>query len=132
MINKIFFLFIPIISVYISGIYYPVDEKTGKEVWFRPPGWVFGIVWPILLTLLGYSWYLTPKSTKNYTILTIILSTWGMLYSYNKVYSLINIIVALITTLYLIFPKYTKKSSMLLIPLAFWLTFAAVLNYYSI
>ena len=39
------YLFIPIISVYVSGMYYPVDDKSGKKVWFRPPGWVFGVVW---------------------------------------------------------------------------------------
>ena len=57
------YLFIPIISVYVSGMYYPVDDKSGKKVWFRPPGWVFGVVWPILLSLLGYSWFLRPPTS---------------------------------------------------------------------
>jgi tryptophan-rich sensory protein len=113
-------------------MYYPVDDKTGKKVWFRPPGWVFGIVWPILLTLTGYSWFLTPEKTQYYTILTILLSSWSMLFSFNKVYSLINILLTLTTTLYLIIPHYKRKSSLLLLPLALWLCFASVLNYYSL
>ena len=129
---KYLYLIIPLISVYVSGIYYPVDDTTGKKVWFRPPGWVFGVVWPILLTLIGYSWFLRPDSTIYYTILTILLSSWSMLFSFNKVYSLINIILTLITTIYLIIPNYKSKSSLLLIPLVLWLSFASLLNYYSI
>lgn len=129
---KYFYLIIPLISVYVSGMYYPVDDKTGKKVWFRPPAWVFGIVWPILLTLTGYSWFLTPEKTQYYTILTILLSSWSMLFSFNKVYSLINIVLTLTTTLYLIIPHYKRRSSLLLLPLALWLCFASVLNYYSL
>jgi hypothetical protein len=27
------YLFIPMISVYISGMYYPIDDKLGEKVW---------------------------------------------------------------------------------------------------
>ena len=126
------YLFIPMIAVYLSGMYYPIDDTSGKKVWFRPPGWVFGVVWPILLTLLGYSWYLSPKLAFHYTLLTLILSTWGIFFSYNKRYAFINIMAALATTIALILPRYPKKPAQLLIPLALWLSFASLLNYNSI
>ena len=43
-----------------------------------------------------------------------------------------NIINTLISTLLLIVYKYSRLSSMLLVPLLLWLSFASVLNYYSI
>ena len=126
------YLFIPMISVYLSGMYYPIDDKSGKKVWFRPPGWVFGVVWPILLSLLGYSWFLRPKLTRYYAFLTLVLSTWSILFSFNKAYAFINIITALITTMAMILPAYPQKATLLLVPLGLWLSFASLLNYYSI
>jgi tryptophan-rich sensory protein len=104
----------------------------------------FSIVWPILLILIGYSWYLRTNLSFYYTILTILLSTWSIFWKYSKIYSFINIIITTLFTLYLILNKsfnqsYNKlskksydKSSILLIPLFLWLSFASLLNYYSI
>ena len=130
--DKLIYLFIPILSVYIVSYYYPVTKQATKDIWFRPPPYVFGIVWPILLLLIGFSWYLRPNLSFYYTILTILLSTWSIFWSYSKIYSLINIIITAFFTLYLIFKKYSKKSSVLLIPLFLWLSFASLLNFYSI
>ncbi len=130
--DKLIYLFIPMLSVYIVSYYYPVTKQAGKDIWFRPPPYVFGIVWPILLLLIGFSWYLRPNLSFYYTILTILLSTWSIFWSYSKIYSLINIIITTFFTLYLIFKKYSKKSSVLLIPLFLWLSFASLLNFYSI
>jgi len=130
--DKLIYLFIPMLSVYIVSYYYPVTKQAGKDIWFRPPPYVFGIVWPILLLLIGFSWYLRPNLSFYYTILTILLSTWSIFWSYSKIYSLINIIITTFFTLYLILKKYSKKSSVLLIPLFLWLSFASLLNFYSI
>ena len=130
--DKLIYLFIPMLSVYIVSYYYPVTKQAGKDIWFRPPPYVFGIVWPILLLLIGFSWYLRPNLSFYYTILTILLSTWSIFWNYSKIYSLINIIITTFFTLYLIFKKYSKKSSILLIPLFLWLSFATLLNFYSI
>lgn len=130
--DKLIYLFIPMLSVYIVSYYYPVTKQATKDIWFRPPPYVFGIVWPILLLLIGFSWYLRPNLSFYYTILTILLSTWSIFWSYSKIYSLINIIITAFFTLYLILKKYSKKSSVLLIPLFLWLSFASLLNFYSI
>jgi tryptophan-rich sensory protein len=127
---KYFYLIIPMVAVYISGAYYPIkenEEKT-KELWFRPPGYVFGIIWPILLALIGYSWFNSPNLSIYYWILTFLLSSWALLFSFNKYYAFYNILVTSLLTLYLI----VKKSSLLLIPLFLWLCFASVLAFYSI
>jgi tryptophan-rich sensory protein len=130
--DKRIYLFIPLIAVNGIAFLYPISKDSGQKLWFRPPPYVFMIVWPILLILLGYSWYLRPKLVFFYAYLTILLSTWAMLWDYNKFYAFINIISTLISTLILILYKYSRLSSILLVPLLLWLSFASVLNYYSI
>jgi tryptophan-rich sensory protein len=130
--DKRIYLFIPLIAVNGIAFLYPLSKDSGEKLWFRPPPYVFAIVWPILLLLLGYSWYLRPKLVFFYTYLTILLSTWVMFWDYNKFYAFINIIITLISTLVLILYKFSKLSSILLVPLLLWLSFASVLNYYSI
>lgn len=127
---KYFYLIIPMLCVYISGAYYSIkenEEKT-KELWFKPPDYVFGIVWPILLALIGYSWFISPNLSLYYWILTFLLSSWAFLFSFNKSYAFYNIIITSLLTLYLI----VKKSSLLLLPLFLWLCFASILAFYSI
>jgi tryptophan-rich sensory protein len=130
--DKRIYLFIPLVSVNSVAYFYPISKQSGEKLWFRPPPYVFMIVWPILLLLIGYSWYLRPKLAFFYAILTLLLSSWSMLWNYNKFYAFINIICTLISTLTLIYYKYSKLSSILLVPLLLWLSFASVLNYYSI
>jgi len=130
--DKRLYLVIPLIAVNSVALLFPISKTSGQNVWFRPPPYVFAIVWPLLLLLIGYSWYLRPNLSLYYAILTFLLSTWSILWAYSKLYSLLNIISTLFFTLYLIFLKYSKKSSYLLIPLFLWLCFASILNFYSI
>ena len=90
--DKRIYLFIPLIAVNGIAFLYPISKDSGNKLWFRPPPYVFAIVWPILLLLLGYSWYLRPKLVFFYAYLTFLLSTWAMLWDYNKFYAFINII----------------------------------------
>ena len=46
------YLLLPLFSVYLVGAFYPVGKEAGKDIAFRPPSWVFGVVWPILLLFL--------------------------------------------------------------------------------
>lgn len=126
--DKRIYLFIPLIAVNSVALFFPISKTSGQKIWFRPPSYVFAIVWPLLLLLIGYSWYLRPNLSFYYAFLTLLLSTWSILWAYSKLFSLFNIISTLFFTLYLIFFKY----SYLLIPLFLWLCFASVLNFYSI
>jgi tryptophan-rich sensory protein len=115
--DKRIYLFIPLISVNSVAYFYPISKDSGKEVWFRPPPYVFMIVWPILLLLIGYSWYIRPTLVFYYTILTLLLSTWSIVWNNSKFYAFIYIITTLLFTLFLILYKYVRKSSILLVPL---------------
>lgn len=128
-------LFIPMLTVYLPTLVYPVTDEIGNNVSFRPPGYVFAIVWPILLFLLGISWYIRRKMgyfvNSVYILLLILLSIWFILYDNNKYYGLGDIIVCFLITLYLFFydfKNFNKNASFTLIPLLLWLSFASVLN----
>ena len=126
------YLLAPIICVYFISIFYPVKDNTAKKISFRPPPYIFAIVWPILLLLLGYSWTLRPNISYLYILLTLLLSTWLILFSLSKKEAFYELIVTLLLSIFILFYKYETVSSNLLIPLILWLSFASVLNYYTI
>ena len=126
------YLLLPILSVYSVGTFYPIEKDAGKEVAYRPPGWVFGVVWPVLLLLIGKSWTLAPDLSKYYIILTTLLASWSMFYANNRSLAFLNILTSIAITIYLILSKFKKKSSNLLIPILLWLSFASYLSFNSI
>lgn len=129
---KYFSLLFPLFAVYIVSAYYPIGKNAGKEVPFRPPAYVFGIVWPILLLLIGYSWTLRPNLSKYYFLLSILLAIWAIIYNNSRLFAFFEILAIIILTLFMIFYKFKKYSSYALIPLVLWLCFASLLSYYSI
>lgn len=133
--------FIPSLAVYIPTILYPVDDSYGSNVPFRPPGYVFAIVWPILLVLLGISWVSALKNKIDRTVnilyiaLVVLLGSWSFFFTLNKLFGLIVIVLSLYGTISITYKniKLRKKpSGYLLIPLIGWLSFATILNIYSI
>ena len=126
------YLLSPIISVYLISMFYPVKNNTGKNISFRPAPYIFAIVWPILLLLLGYSWTLRPNISYLYILLTLLLCVWLILFSLSKKQAFYELILTLLLSIFILFYKYETLSSILLIPLILWLSFASVLNYYTI
>ena len=138
-ISQYLILFIPLVSVYIPTVAYPVTEEIGNNVPFRPPGYVFAIVWPVLLILLGISWFKKRKMgylvNFLYSLLTILLSIWFIIYDNNKIGGLIDILICLLLTIGLLFYKMKELKvlyNFTLIPLILWLCFATILNIYAI
>ncbi len=133
-------LIIPNIAVYLPTILFPVQSEVGNEISFRPPGYVFAIVWPILLTLLGISWFVRRKVglylNLVYVLLIVLLAIWFILYDNSKLYGLIDIVVCFVIVLYLILYNYKnfdyknidKYGTLTLVPLLLWLGFASSLN----
>ena len=130
--RTIFYFLFPMISVYVVSVFYPVKKTAGQNVSFRPPPYAFAIVWPILLLLVGYSWTLRQDLSPLYFTLTVLISAWSGIFSSSTVMAFYEIIATTLFAIFLIFYKFDMLSSYLLIPLVLWLTFASVLNYYSI
>jgi tryptophan-rich sensory protein len=128
-------LFIPMLAVYLPTILYPVTNEVGSNISFRPPGYVFAIVWPILLILLGINWFNRRKISKFlnsiYVLLIFLLSIWFILYDNNKIFGLIDIILSFFVVLFIFIYKFKSVKyyiQLMLVPLMVWLIFASILN----
>lgn len=111
-------------------------KKAGSRVAFRPPAYVFGIVWPILYIMLGLSWVLSDKSTTTdicYISTSILLASWIYVYGCkNKkiwgIYSIVLTIGSIIMTMNIV----ELQSRLLIVPLLTWLLLALLLNVNSV
>ncbi len=98
-------LILPLLFVYVPSILFPV-KGAGSDIPFRPPPIVFAIVWPILLILLGISWYKRINLSIYYLILSILLGAWVVIYNYSNVWSFIIIIIIFIFTNFLFYYNF--------------------------
>jgi tryptophan-rich sensory protein len=106
-----------------------------------PPGWLFGVVWPILYVLMGIAVYLiyqTPESPKRkkatmlYWIQLIVNFLWPIIFFRFELYwiavAVILVLDALVIATYIVFFKIKKEAGYLLIPYLLWILFATYLN----
>jgi translocator protein len=132
-------VFIPMILGAISAALCQIPKDAGKSVAFRPPGWVFSIVWPLLYIMVGISWYISAKSSDYhnafidlcFALLNVILCTWIIVYGCvnNKILGVYIISAAiLMCILTMIVIHHNKWGLGLLSPLLVWLVFALLLN----
>ena len=63
---------LPIASIFITGLKYPVKEQIIKPV-FQPPNWVFSVVWTYITLALGF---ITNTFYKKIKTMTITTGTW--------------------------------------------------------
>ena len=110
-----------------------------------PPGYVFGIVWPILYLLLGISFLLTIKSPKCigfcsplvfFTIQMILNLIWTTVFFRMKMMKtaliLIYSIIALTIVAFTRMLPVNSTAALLLIPYLLWLCFASTQLIYQI
>ena len=139
-------LFIPIpllLGSLISNIGRPDKwyNKKLKKPELNPPNYVFPIVWTILYIMIGISYFLALRKTKDikYWILPILHLLLNFSYSPMFFYFRELLLSAILTTLILItglmviyqFSKLDKSliSIYLLIPYIIWLCFANYLSW---
>ena len=125
-------IWVPWILVMITSFIYPIGSKAGEVIYFRPPGWVFGIAWFILLLLFGFSWAYTTDVIEYkigvhvcYTLVVIFLIAWIVMK--NKQAQEKYLIWILFITFMLCLFCYTlvkKRSKLMLVPLITWILFA--------
>ncbi len=109
---------------------------------FSPPGWVFGIVWPILYILIGialYRVYLTLKhENRSYEVLVLYIVqlllnfSWPIIFFTLRLYGISALIIIILIVLIILciikFMKIDKVSSVLLVPYLLWCIYASYLN----
>ena len=123
------YLFLPMLSGYTMAMFCKPSKNAGSIVKFRPPAWVFGIIWPILYILLGVAWINSKQLSLFYFILILFLNLWLYIYACkkNKVGGVYVIFLSILSLLY-IFVSVSTKIKYYLAPLLVWLLFAGLMN----
>ena len=130
---------VPLVTGYLTSCLCPTLSTSGSSVAFRPPRVVFGIVWPILYTLIGIAWCFAHKSSQGthrilvhvfMSLLILSMVAWMITYSCAKnkrgaVYVLL-MSTALSLAVYTVCPSLMTK--LMVIPLMCWLGFALMMN----
>ena len=134
--------FLPLIVGFGTGMICRTKSSAGSSVKFRPPPWVFSVVWTLLYLMIGLSWVLSLRAQGStsqllvnvlYIKLIVILSLWLVLYSCmdQKKWALVMMLLALIVTLvtYTMVPSMVAKG--LLVPLFIWLLYALLISVFE-
>jgi len=137
-IKSYIWIFSPIILGLGSSAIFVSKTNIPKCKW-NPPGWVFGIVWPILYLLLGYASYLVWKTgIKNkdilyyYIVHLVLLLVWWPYFVWfpNPFFATTSLFLLTIYAIYLgwEFYKINKTAGYLFTPYILWLCFATLLT----
>tara|TARA_Y100000816_G_scaffold142854_1_gene101274 strand:+ start:554 stop:1000 length:447 start_codon:yes stop_codon:yes gene_type:complete len=121
------------------------SANTGTDLWYQgliksdlnPPGYVFGIVWPILYLLMGITAWRTFEIIKNLFYVQLFLNAiWSWLFfSFHlPLISLIDIwlLIYINIKIILIVLKKDKLAGLLYAPYILWLLFASYLNLFIV
>lgn len=144
MIKNNRFLIFPLVflALVLGGL---ASSNTSTDVWYQslnksdlnPPGFVFGIVWPILYILMSISAYRTFSETSRIFFIQLVFNTaWSwMFFAFHMPFlALLNIWMLIYWNTSLAFKmiKIDKLSAILYSPYVIWLIFASYLNLFIV
>ena len=131
-----------ILALIIGGL---ASSNTADDVWYQaliksplnPPGYVFGIVWPILYLLMSISAYRTFSETKNLFLTQLIFNAlWSWLFFAFQMpfVALLDIWLLIYLNIKINLKMFyqDKLSGFLFIPYVLWLFFASYLNLFIV
>jgi benzodiazapine receptor len=108
---------------------------------FMPPGWTFGVVWPILYALLGIALAMIlaePGSSRRQAALTLFFIQLALNFAWSPIFfaghdivlaNIVIFVMAVVTAVAArLFLKLRKTAGLLMVPYLAWLVFAATLN----
>ena len=121
------------------------SSDTANDLWYQelnksslnPPGYIFGIVWPILYILMSISAFRTFSETRKLFLIQLFFNAiWSWLFFafHIPVVALLNIwiLIALNIKLYVSMLRIDTISGILFIPYIVWLCFASYLNLFIV
>ena len=135
-----------IIAVLLTAVIGSLASSTAAtDSWYlslnkselNPPGYVFGIVWPILYLLMMISAVLSYKKVFNLFIIQLIFNAaWSWLFFRFQIplFSLLDIYLLIGLNSYILKLMYeeSKIAFVLFTPYVLWITFASYLNLYIV
>jgi len=127
-----------------AGIIGSIATSSSVKTWFltinkpsfQPPPWIFAPVWTLLFLLMGISLYFVwnKKNDIRWFWIQLFLNIlWSYLFFGLKnptlaVFEIILLWFAVLINI-IIFWRYNKKASILLLPYLAWVSFASFLNF---
>ena len=121
------------------------STNSGTDSWYlslnkselNPPGYVFGIVWPILYVLTMISAFLTYKKVfVIFNIQLIFNAAWSWLFFRFQMplVSLLDIYLLIAINIYILKLVYheNKIAFLLFLPYVLWISFASYLNLFIV
>jgi tryptophan-rich sensory protein len=129
-------------SGWLSGSGYGNDWFANlAKPFFMPPGWTFGVVWPILYALMGVALAMVlaePASERRRNALILFFAQLALNFAWSPIFFAAHDITLAKYVIYLMavlagaaagqFLRLRKPAGLLLIPYLAWLIFAAMLN----
>ena len=135
------FVFV-ILALILGGL---SSSNTADDLWYQgliksdlnPPGYVFGIVWPILYLLMSISAYRNFDSIARLFFIQLFFNTiWSWLFFFYHLpfIALLNIwlLIFLNINILIVLARRDKLSMVLYIPYVMWLLFASYLNLFIV
>lgn len=128
-----------LLSSLLSGPSGQIYSTLNKPA-LAPPGWLFGVIWPILYLLIGIAVYLiyqkpgalSKKAIQLYWIQMLFNFLWPIVFFRFKWYVGAIAVIVLLDILVAItmvnFYKVKKTAGYLMIPYFLWILFATYLN----
>jgi benzodiazapine receptor len=131
-----------ILALIVGGL---ASSNTAGDDWYQeltksslnPPGYVFGIVWPILYLLMSISAFRTFNETKKLFLTQLLFNAlWSWLFFTFQMplIALVNIWLLIYLNIKLNLKMFyqDKLSGLLFIPYVIWLFFASYLNLFIV
>ena len=131
-----------VLALIIGGL---ASSNTADDIWYQaliksplnPPGYIFGIVWPILYLFMSISAFRTFDKTKNLFLIQLLFNAcWSWLFFAFQMpfLALLNILLLIYFNIKLNIEMFyqDKLSGILFIPYVLWLFFASYLNLFIV
>jgi len=143
-------LFVIPVIMFLGFLSGTISGSAAENMWYQtlikpeiqPPGWAFGVVWPILYFLMGlaFAMVLHARGAQNralaiglFLVQFLINLSWSpIFFGQHKVstafYIIIFMVLAAIATTFA-FGRVRKAAAWLMVPYLLWISFAAILNF---
>ena len=131
-----------ILALVVGGL---SSSNAADDIWYQelnksslnPPGFVFGLVWPILYLLMSISAYITFEKTRNLFLIQLsfnALWSWLFFFFQMPLIALFNIWLLIYLNIKLNIQMYKQDNvaGYIFFPYVIWLIFASYLNVYIV
>lgn len=147
-LNLLTFIVINFLGLYLGALFTEPGVNsnwyiTANKASWTPPGWMFGVVWFLIMILYGIYmarvWGVVDQK-KNlciiYLVQWVLNVSWNLFFFYLHFIWVAEIILILLTALlisqFIIYKKASGNFSILLFPYIIWLILANTLNIYFV